>query len=179
MEIHGIQRKEKEAWESKMAALRLENETLKVCPYRSDTKEHIKYEHAQSQISVLEHDQKEQELRIKELGEENKRMKQRMINTEEFEEWSSEQFAAWIVSLDPAKYGQYEEGMKRMLIEEGVDGQCIDEKVAIADIKRWGIVHYLHSRHVLEEIRKLIQNKKGKQMLSMEEGANTAPTAYL
>lgn len=46
---------------------------------------------------------------------------------------------------------------------EQVSGDCLDEDVSIADIKRWGVVQYKHSKHVLKGIKGLIRMSEGKQ----------------
>ena len=48
--------------------------------------------------------------------------------------------------------------MLRVMREEGVDGACIDEDVSIADLKRWGVPLYKHSKHIIRELRRLIRS---------------------
>ena len=129
------------------------------------------------QISELLDDQKEREAAMKALVAENRGLKLRNINTAEFRTWSAAQFAAWIVSLDPHSYAQYEEKLTATLEKEGVDGECIDEEIDKSDLNRWGISQYKHCRHVLTQIKALVaEQEQSAARAVVNEGA---PTAYL
>ena len=72
-----------------------------------------------------------------------------------WQQWSVAEVSAWIVSLDPVIYAQYEMEMVRVMAEEDVDGETL-RFVDVADLKRWGIVRLKHSKPILMRIQKLI-----------------------
>ena len=92
----------------------------------------------------------------KDLIEENKESKLQNINTDNYEEWSVNEVIHWIISLDPDNYGQYEERMRKVMIEEDVTGYCLDQDVDIKDMTRWGVTEIQHSKAVLKAIKALI-----------------------
>ena len=72
-----------------------------------------------------------------------------------WEQWSAAEVAAWIVSLNPANYAQYEKVLARAMSEEDVDGESL-ELVDIKDLQRWGIKSFKHNKLILVGIRKLV-----------------------
>ena len=131
-------------------------------------------------------EKKEQQMVVAELRDENKRLRAenkrlrvQNVDPSKFREWSTQEVVAWIVSLNPDSLGLYEDTMLRVMTEEGVDGECLDEDVSIADLKRWGVTLYKHSKHVLKEIKALIRSS-GAVNKCMDEGVAAAEhTAYL
>merc|ERR1711997_1126479 len=95
---------------------------------------------------------------INKLKDENKQSKLKNLNTDNYEEWSADEIAHWIISLNPEIYGEYEQTLIKLLVEEDVNGECL-ENVDIADIKRFGIKSFKHSKQLLKEIKLLTQNK--------------------
>ena len=73
-------------------------------------------------MASLEDERKEFEMTIKELKEENKKLKSKSPNEDEWEHWGSEQLIAWIVTIDPEEYGKYEEGLRKTFGAENVTG---------------------------------------------------------
>ena len=146
---------------------------------------HAFNEHVQLEKGQLLEEQKEREIALQALEQENRRLELQVQGTSNYRQWSTEELVTWIVSRDPANYAQYEESLLRMMTEEEVDGACLDG-VDIADLKRWGVKKFKDTKPMLSEIKALLSEDVAEiggqvvdahaQHSAMQEGA---PTAYL
>ena len=140
-----------------------------------------------NRVSTLEDERKEFEMKISELTEENKRLKLENLKVEKYAEWSVDEIIYWIMSLDSNMYSQYEAALRKALVEEGINGECL-EMVGKDDIKRWGITNFKHFTILHQHIRALVESTSSSAAVvanvarannnSLNEGSN-APTAYI
>merc|ERR1712154_52335 len=108
-------------------------------------------------VSRLEHERKELEIENIEIKKENKRLKLKYIDTANYEQWEYEEIVQWILSLNKEMFSEYKGTLIDALKEESVNGQCLRE-VEVADIKRWGIKNFMHSKTLLKHIQNLVSN---------------------
>ena len=104
-------------------------------------------------------------------------MKLKSLSADKYEEWGADELVHWMVSIEPKVYGQYEEALTKALAEEQVTGECMDD-IDVADIKRWVVVNFKHSKRLPREVKALVQGGAKQVNKPFEEGAN-APTAYI
>ena len=103
-------------------------------------------------------EQKEQSLKVQQLMDEMRELKLRNLNPANFEEWSTEELVTWITALDP-QFAQYKQEMLRVMIEEGVDGTCVDADISRGDIKVWGVKSFKHGKIIEKALHGLVQAK--------------------
>lgn len=109
------------------------------------------------------------------LGFENKVLRLKALNTDNYREWKSDEIVFWIASLENGRFKKYEYKIRSVLNEENIDGSCLDELEA-SDIKTWGIVDFKDRKAMFRHIKSLIE--KAKNIKQLHEG-NNAPTAYI
>eukprot|EP01084_Bolivina_argentea_P221136 374620_1 len=71
-----------------------------------------------------------------------------------YKQWNSTQFIAWIISVEDCIYKQYAQILITSLTEENVNGTCLND-VDMSDIKRWGIKDFKYSKGLLKHIEML------------------------
>merc|ERR1712176_238521 len=80
-----------------------------------------------------------------------------------YTEWSAQDIADWIVSIDKAKYYKYYQVLSDNLSKECIDRQCLYE-LDKNDLHRLGIVAFKDKNKIMMEIKKIIANGKDKQI---------------
>eukprot|EP01084_Bolivina_argentea_P024497 45657_1 len=131
-----------------------------------DLKQKMQFQ--QMQINQFQDDQKQYELEISALKQENKILKLKNIDAGKYETWSAQEIVRWIMSLDSSVFGQYEEILTKTLSEEEVTGEDLVHATG-DDIKRWGIKKFKNIRIIMQHIKDLSVNSANKN----NEGSNT------
>ena len=83
-------------------------------------------------------EQKEYQIRIMELQEENRRLREQSLNGNEYESWNTDQLLEWIMNLENERFSKYREILSKNLYDEGVCGKHL-VKINVLHIKGWGI----------------------------------------
>ena len=140
------------------------------------------------QIAVFQDDEKQREMELLDLKEENKRLKLQLLDESKYMEWGSDEIAAWFINLDPDRMKQYEKAVSRALKEDEVNGSFLAE-VDGGELRQWGIQKIGDRKFVQKEIARLVAAQKvpkggpkvakGDLSVIADEGANAAPTAYM
>ena len=169
---------EAEAMRARVSALTAQFEEMKQQALAAEAEARQRAEAQQAEVNrltlqnlALSDDQKEREEAMVALRAENERLRLQSVDVANFRQWSPQQFAAWIVSKD-GNYAQYEPALTQRLVEEGVDGSCIDGQIDTGELRRWGVVSYKHQRQILEHIRGLIEPEHA-MVAEDNEGAAT------
>merc|ERR1712228_169995 len=76
-------------------------------------------------------------------------------------DWTSQNIADWIVSIDRVQYYKYYNVLLNNLTKECIDGQCLYE-LDKNDLYRLGIVSFKDKNNIFMAIRQLIANGKNK-----------------
>merc|ERR1712130_1087348 len=164
---HNDQKQQIQSLNDKISLMQKENQLLKGSndDYKQEN-ESLNYK-----VSSLEDERKKFEMTIDDLKNENKELQLKLenLNFDNYEEWTADEIVQWILSLNPEIYGEYEQILRKSLIEENVNGTDLDN-VDSADIKRWGIKKFKHIKQLLKVIKSLTQDQN-KQTFT--EGANT------
>ena len=105
----------------------------------------------------LQDERKEMEVRIKELEEEIKRLKLKSIDTNEYEKWTRDELLFWILSLENGLFYQYESVLRKLFIDENIDGSCLNDMEPY-DVQHW--IQDFKARKKLWKHIQLITNKK-------------------
>ena len=100
-------------------------------------------------------DQKENRMKMDELGEAIKQLKLSNIDNLKYESWDYEQIMIWIINLEHERFNKYKDILTKNLSEEDVKG--IDLKtVDISDLKGWGVVNFGDRKALFAHIQQLI-----------------------
>ena len=137
------------------------------------------------QIAAFQDDEKQREMELQELREENQRLRLQQLDESKYAEWGPVEIAAWIINLDKKRLGKYENAVKSALKEEEADGSLLEVADA-GDLRGWGIQKREDRKFVQQHIDKLVKGnapQKGGPKVAMQ-GLNTvadegAPTAYV
>ena len=123
-------------------------------------------------VLTLENEQKEFEMDMNELKEENKRLKmEKNLKKDKFEEWGAEEIVCWILSLDLEMYGPYEDALREALKKECMNGQCL-HLVGKDDLIRWGITNFEHFTILHQRIQELVKSKNDGGENANDENTN-------
>eukprot|EP00484_Ammonia_sp_Unknown_P023556 CAMPEP_0197027108 /NCGR_PEP_ID=MMETSP1384-20130603/7080_1 /TAXON_ID=29189 /ORGANISM="Ammonia sp." /LENGTH=489 /DNA_ID=CAMNT_0042455905 /DNA_START=36 /DNA_END=1505 /DNA_ORIENTATION=- len=83
-----------------------------------------------------------------------------------YRDWTSEQVADWIISLDASYEEEYREVLTQALSQHNITGQSI-EILDETDFQTFGIINHDHRRKIFAELQKLIANKKRRDSLHL------------
>ena len=130
----------------------------------------------------IQDDNKEMEIELLKLREENKKFKLQNIDENKYNEWTKDELIYWIISLNGKVYKQYENNLKAMFDKQSIDGSCIED-IEDDDWKKWGIQNFKERKGLIKHIKSLINKNKNKnnnkqQNINDAEGTNP-PTAYI
>ena len=70
-------------------------------------------------------------------------------------EWNGDDVVNWIVSLDEENYNRYRETLSKRILEEGIDGGCLED-LEFNDLDRIGISLLKHRGAIYLAIQQLI-----------------------
>lgn len=127
-----------------------------------------KIESLSMQVNKLMDEQKELEIVNQELQTENKKLRLRCIDIQDYKSWNYEQVLIWIMSINDGEFNKYKEILDISLKEEGVHG-CHLEKVNEADIKGWGIKNFDDKKNLMTQIKQLVNNNQIDQVATSED----------
>ena len=137
-----------------------------------------KVEELLNKICKLENDKKDIEIENMKLNEKITEFEMSNIDENNYQNWSSKQFAHWICSLNNGELKQYKNEIIKTFINDEIDGSCIDD-IDAADIKLWNIGNFKQRKLILNNIKLLKNNKNIKNNNNNGNEGSNAPTAYL
>eukprot|EP01083_Nonionella_stella_P174272 603653_1 len=118
---------------------------------------------AQRQVGLLMEEQKEKELEINQLKEENKSLKLKCIDVSAYASWQWEEILQWIMMIEDGRFRKYEKDLAKTLAEEkpkGEEMQYIDG----SDVKRWGVTTFGDIKVLCAQIKALVSQRKDDDM---------------
>ena len=126
-------------------------------------------------------EEKEREIELNKLREENKKLKLQCLDTSKYQEWGPDEICEWILGLGDGRLIKYEKVLRESLKEEEADGSLLGA-VDSADLKGWGIIKLSDRKFLQNEIASLVGNQPASaapaSSVVANEGAK-AVTAYV
>ena len=113
-------------------------------------------------VALYEMEQKESQIRIKELEQEVKELKLRLLDPSRFEEWDSECVLRWIMNLENGRFKTYEKVLRHSFEEEKVRGSHLGD-VDATDVKGWGVKPFDDKKALTRYIQQLVQQYRVKE----------------
>ena len=104
----------------------------------------------------------------------NQLLRKNNIKESEYKEWDSDIITDWIIGLNQ-EYEQYEQVLRKCLMEESVDGNILNE-LDKNDLHRLGVKSLKHKNEIIKNIQRITAPNP---QLIANEGNNAAPTAYI
>ena len=92
----------------------------------------------------------------KELEREVKELRVKLMNEEDFEQWTFIQIVEWITNLDNGRFVAYKDVLSASMEEEEIVGRNLYE-VNELDIKSWGIKKFDDKKTLMKHIKALIK----------------------
>ena len=117
-------------------------------------------------------EQKESQIRIKQLENEIKIWDLKNLDVDKFEQCQWQEILQWIVSLDDGKFKKYEQDLRKNLKEEEIAGIALKD-VDASDVKRWGVTKFSDMKTLRQHIKQLVDKNRFDNLVSVanEEGA--------
>ena len=101
-------------------------------------------------------EQKESQLKIKELENKNKILKLQNLDVNNYVMWKWEEILRWILNLESDRFKKYEQDLRKNLGVEQPSGSDL-EYVNEGDIRRWGITKFGDIKIVCSKIKDLVK----------------------
>ena len=105
---------------------------------------------------------KETKLELEELKIKYLELKKKVkLDINDFMNWSGDDVADWIISLDENRFSKYENKLREVLKEQNIDGSCLADIVK-SDITEWGIKDFKDKTMIFKQISSNFQNSNAK-----------------
>ena len=108
---------------------------------------------------MLLDDQKQSQIQIQGLKEENEILKAKVLSYVSYRNWNHHDLLRWIVSLENGRFMKYAQKLRSAFNEEEPSGKYLGE-VNEQDIRRWGINKFMDIKDLKQYIDDLVNKEE-------------------